>query len=238
MERGGSTRASTPAWTRWSPPGAAEEVRRADAAGAARTARSALGFEELLARRPGGHEAPHAQLREAPARPGCAAFPACTRSTSARAAPPTPPQRIAHILAARPGSAASHQRRRRICDSRDRARRRRGRPCGLCAFRLCRARLLEHRAQHHPVRSVGSDSEPQRHAHPGPGIAAGAPLRRPHAALRQDLERRPQQLLQVREARHEGPGPAPPRARPAQGRAPHPRPLQRAAHLRQDRTTT
>ena len=29
--------------------GAAEEVRRADAAGASRTARAALGFEELLA---------------------------------------------------------------------------------------------------------------------------------------------------------------------------------------------
>ena len=34
---------------RWSPPGAAEEARAAEEAGASRTARAALGFEQLLA---------------------------------------------------------------------------------------------------------------------------------------------------------------------------------------------
>ena len=47
--------------------GAEEEVRRADAAGASPTARKALGFEELLRGDVGRDEAPHAQLREAPA---------------------------------------------------------------------------------------------------------------------------------------------------------------------------
>ena len=47
--------------------GAADEVRRADAAGASHTARDALGFEELLRRRRRGDEAAHAQLRPPPA---------------------------------------------------------------------------------------------------------------------------------------------------------------------------
>ena len=47
--------------------GAEDEVRRANAAGASVTARKALGFEELLARRRRGDEAPHAQLRPPPA---------------------------------------------------------------------------------------------------------------------------------------------------------------------------
>ena len=64
--RSGSTRGSR----RWSPPGAAEEVRRADAAGASRTARAALGFEELLA---GDVEAMKRPTRATPAAssPGC-----------------------------------------------------------------------------------------------------------------------------------------------------------------------
>ena len=41
--------ASTRGSTRWSPPGAAEEARARPTAGASRTARAALGFEELLA---------------------------------------------------------------------------------------------------------------------------------------------------------------------------------------------
>ena len=47
--------------------GAAEEVRRARAAGASRTARKALGFDELLDGRPGGAQAAQPQLRPAPA---------------------------------------------------------------------------------------------------------------------------------------------------------------------------
>ena len=62
-----STRASSAASTRWSPPARSSEVRRADAAGASPTARVALGFEELLARRRRGDEAPHAPLRAPPA---------------------------------------------------------------------------------------------------------------------------------------------------------------------------
>ena len=47
--------------------GAQEEVRRAAAAGASETARKALGFAELLARRRRGDEARHAPLRAPPA---------------------------------------------------------------------------------------------------------------------------------------------------------------------------
>ena len=47
--------------------GAADEVRAADAAGASRTARAALGFAELLAGDVEGDEAPHPPLRQAPA---------------------------------------------------------------------------------------------------------------------------------------------------------------------------
>jgi tRNA dimethylallyltransferase len=85
--------------------GAAGEVKRADAAGAARTARSALGFEELLA---GDHEAMKRRTRNYAKRqlawmrrlPDVHEID-LTGGSSADAA-----ERIAHILAARPGSAA------------------------------------------------------------------------------------------------------------------------------------
>jgi tRNA dimethylallyltransferase len=85
--------------------GAAEEVRRADSAGAARTARSALGFEELLA---GDSDAMKQRTRNYAKRqvawmrrlPDVHEID-LTGVTAADAA-----EQIAHILAARPGSAA------------------------------------------------------------------------------------------------------------------------------------
>jgi tRNA dimethylallyltransferase len=85
--------------------GAADEVRRADAAGAAHTARSALGFEELLA---GDHEAMKRRTRNYAKRqlawmrrlPDVHEIDLTDRGT------PDAAERIAHILAARPGSAA------------------------------------------------------------------------------------------------------------------------------------
>ena len=50
-------------------------------------------------------------------------------------------------------------------------------------------------------RGSGARSRTPRHADARPGLPAGAPVRRAHAALRQRLEQRSQQLLQVREAR-------------------------------------
>ena len=47
--------------------GAVEEVRGAEAAGPSRTARKALGFDELLGRRPRADEEALAQLRPPPA---------------------------------------------------------------------------------------------------------------------------------------------------------------------------
>ena len=61
--------------------GAAEEVRRADAAGASRTARAGARLRGAAGRRRGGDEAAHAQLREAPAHVDAAARRPCTRST-------------------------------------------------------------------------------------------------------------------------------------------------------------
>jgi tRNA dimethylallyltransferase len=85
--------------------GAADEVKRADVAGAARTARSALGFEELLA---GDHGAMKRRTRNYAKRQlaWMRRLPDVhevdlTDATSTDAA-----QRIGHILAARPGSAA------------------------------------------------------------------------------------------------------------------------------------
>jgi len=85
--------------------GAVEEVERADAAGASRTARSALGFEELLAHDP---EAMKRRTRNYAKRqlswlrrlPGVQEIDLTTATTRDAA------ERIAHILAARPGSAA------------------------------------------------------------------------------------------------------------------------------------
>ena len=59
----GSTRGST----RWSPPAPPTEVRRADAAGASRTARAAIGFDQLLAGDVEAMKARPARLRPAPA---------------------------------------------------------------------------------------------------------------------------------------------------------------------------
>jgi tRNA dimethylallyltransferase len=85
--------------------GAAAEVKRADAAGAARTARSALGFDELLA---GDHDAMKRRTRNYAKRqlawmrrlPGVHEIDLTEIRVSDAA------QQIAHILAARPGSAA------------------------------------------------------------------------------------------------------------------------------------
>jgi tRNA dimethylallyltransferase len=85
--------------------GAADEVERADAAGAARTARSALGFEELLADDP---EAMKRRTRNYAKRQlawmrrlsGVHQIDLSQVSTGDAA------RRIGHILAARPGSAA------------------------------------------------------------------------------------------------------------------------------------
>jgi tRNA dimethylallyltransferase len=85
--------------------GAGEEVKRADAAGAARTARSALGFDELLA---GDHEAMKRRTRNYAKRqlawmrrlPDVHEVDLTDGSATGAA------QRIGHILAARPGSAA------------------------------------------------------------------------------------------------------------------------------------
>ena len=85
--------------------GAADEVKRADAAGAARTARSALGFEELLA---GDHEAMKRRTRNYAKRqlawmrrlPEVHEIDLTGGSTADAA------EQIGHILAARPGSAA------------------------------------------------------------------------------------------------------------------------------------
>ena len=85
--------------------GAADEVKRADAAGAARTARSALGFEELLA---GDQEAMKRRTRNYAKRQlaWMRRLPEVheidlTGGSAADAA-----EQIGHILAARPGSAA------------------------------------------------------------------------------------------------------------------------------------
>jgi tRNA dimethylallyltransferase len=85
--------------------GAALEVERADGAGAARTARSALGFEELLA---GDHEAMKRRTRNYAKRQlaWMRRLPDVhevdlTDGTARDAA-----ERIGHILAARPGSVA------------------------------------------------------------------------------------------------------------------------------------
>jgi len=85
--------------------GAAEEVARADAAGAARTARSALGFDELLA---GDSDAMKRRTRNYAKRqlawmrrlPDLHVIELTTGSARDAA------DQIAHILAARPGSAA------------------------------------------------------------------------------------------------------------------------------------
>jgi tRNA dimethylallyltransferase len=86
--------------------GAADEVRRADAAGASRTARAALGFEELLR---GDVEAMRRRTRNYAKRqltwlrrlPGVHEI-ELTERTSASAA-----EAIVHILAAQPGEARS-----------------------------------------------------------------------------------------------------------------------------------
>ncbi len=85
--------------------GAAEEVERADAAGAARTARSALGFEELLA---GDDEAMKRRTRNYAKRQlaWMRRLPDVHEIDLTQGSALDAAQRIAHILAARPGSAA------------------------------------------------------------------------------------------------------------------------------------
>ena len=88
--------------------GAADEVARANAAGAGRTARSALGFEELLR---GDVDAMKRRTRNYAKRqlawmrrlPGVHEIDVGEGGTGDAA------DRIAHILAARPGPAAQHQ---------------------------------------------------------------------------------------------------------------------------------
>ena len=65
--RRSSTSGSTPGPRRSSPAARREEVRRAEAPGPSRTARKALGFDELLARRRRADEEALAQLRPPPA---------------------------------------------------------------------------------------------------------------------------------------------------------------------------
>jgi tRNA dimethylallyltransferase len=85
--------------------GAAEEVKRADAAGAARTARSALGFAELLA---GDREAMKRRTRNYAKRQlaWMRRLPDVHEVDLTGGSAPDAAERIAHILAARPGSAA------------------------------------------------------------------------------------------------------------------------------------
>jgi tRNA dimethylallyltransferase len=85
--------------------GAALEVERADAAGAARTARAALGFEELLA---GDHEAMKRRTRNYAKRQlaWMRRLPDVHEVDLTAGSARDAAERIAHILAARPGSAA------------------------------------------------------------------------------------------------------------------------------------
>ena len=84
---------------------AGEEVKRADAAGAARTARSALGFDELLA---GDHEAMKRRTRNYAKRQlaWMRRLPDVHEVDLTDGSATDAAQRIGHILAARPGSAA------------------------------------------------------------------------------------------------------------------------------------
>ena len=147
------TSGSTPASTRWSPPAPPTRSRRADAAGAGRDRARGARLRGAAARRRGGDEAPHAQLREAPARldappPGRARIDLTDRER--RRSPPRSP--VYWLAPAREEE--------ETLDSRCRADRRAGRIRGARSVRLCRARLLEHRAQHHPVGAVGRDPDP------------------------------------------------------------------------------
>jgi tRNA dimethylallyltransferase len=85
--------------------GAAEEVKRADAAGAARTARSALGFEELLT---GDHEAMKRRTRNYAKRQlaWMRRLPDVHEIDVTEGSALDAAERIGHILAARPGSVA------------------------------------------------------------------------------------------------------------------------------------
>ena len=84
--------------------GAAEEVRRADEAGASRTARSALGFEELLS---GDIEGMKRRTRNYAKRQltWMRRLPDVHRIELGSASPMPAAEQIAHILAAQPGEA-------------------------------------------------------------------------------------------------------------------------------------
>ena len=70
-----------PGRRRWSPPAPRRRSGAPQAAGASPTARAALGFDELCARRRRGHEAPDAPPTPSASSPGCASSPARGSST-------------------------------------------------------------------------------------------------------------------------------------------------------------
>ncbi len=78
--------------------GAREEVERAEEAGPSRTARKALGFDEVLERRPGEDAAALAQLRPPPAHLDAQGARTCVGSSGAsgrmRPWPPRSPTRL------------------------------------------------------------------------------------------------------------------------------------------------
>ena len=212
--------------------GAAEEVGRADAAGAGRDRALGARLRGAAARRRRGDEAPHAQLREAPADLDAPPSRACTRSSSARAAPPTPPQRIAHILAARPGRSRSTRGGGRSVNRATVPAVVAGRPCGLRAFRLRRARLRR------APRATSSRRVSTAAFRPTAAQDQARSRRACTTASRRSSTTSRRAISTATSSRRssgtKGQGPLHARARPAQGRAHHPRPLQRPAHLRQD----
>ena len=94
--------------------------------------------------------------------------------------------------------------------------------------RIRRPRFLEHGAEHHPVGTV------RRRAGAEATRTEQARMYDALTPLFDDVKTRDlDALLQVREARHQGPGPHEARARAAPRRAHLPRQAQRPAHLRQ-----
>ena len=102
-----STSASTREWTRWWRR-ARPRRSRAPTRPARRARRAPRSASRSSWRRRRGHEAAHAQLREAPADLDAPAARRAPDRRSRARVPPTRPERIARILAAQPGQAASH----------------------------------------------------------------------------------------------------------------------------------
>ena len=237
MERDGAVRADRRARGRDGRRRARPKRSRAPTPpGAARTARSALGFEELL---DGDVEAMKRRTRNYAKRqlswmrrlPDVHRIDLTERECRRRRRSDRPYTG----RAARPGRIALTE--ERLSDSR--------RPCSLPPFVV--AVLAAFVPSAYAVRDFSSTARniipsgqwgaiPSAGGTPTPDQAAeqAQALRRAHASVRQGHAAAPEPLLQVREARHEGPGTAHARARAAQGPPHHPRPLQRAAHLRQD----